>query len=161
MTRELAVEYARRGIRADVLCPGPIETPLMAELMADPQWAARRLVHIPMGRPGQAPEIACRAVPGLRRFFVHDRDDARRRRRHHRRLRDTGIGREHDGAARWGSSDLREHIGAGDVDTVLVAFPDLQGRLMGKRVTGHYFLDPSSTVRASRRATTSSRWTSR
>src|SRR5437868_3037742 len=37
--------------------------------------------------------------------------------------------------------ELRERIGAGDVDTVLVAFPDLQGRLMGKRVTGHYFLD--------------------
>jgi NAD(P)-dependent dehydrogenase (short-subunit alcohol dehydrogenase family) len=62
MTRELAVEYARRGIRANVLCPGPIETPLMAELMADPQWAARRLVHIPMGRPGQAPEIARAAL---------------------------------------------------------------------------------------------------
>src|SRR6266480_6775262 len=38
-------------------------------------------------------------------------------------------------------NELRERIGAGDVDTVLVAFPDLQGRLMGKRVTGHYFLD--------------------
>src|SRR5512132_2510160 len=62
MTRELAVEYARRGIRANVLCPGPIETPLMAELMADPQWAARRLVHIPMGRPGQAQEIARAAL---------------------------------------------------------------------------------------------------
>jgi glutamine synthetase len=36
---------------------------------------------------------------------------------------------------------LRKQIGSGDVDTVLVAFPDLQGRLMGKRVTGHYFLD--------------------
>ena len=58
MTRELAVEYARRGIRANVLCPGPIETPLMAELMSDPQWAARRLVHIPMGRPGQPNEVA-------------------------------------------------------------------------------------------------------
>jgi NAD(P)-dependent dehydrogenase (short-subunit alcohol dehydrogenase family) len=62
MTRELAVEYARRGIRANVLCPGPIETPLMAQLMADPQWAARRLVHIPMGRPGRAPEIARAAL---------------------------------------------------------------------------------------------------
>ncbi len=62
MTRELAVEYARRGIRANVLCPGPIETPLMAELMADPAWAARRLIHIPMGRPGQAPEIARAAL---------------------------------------------------------------------------------------------------
>ncbi len=62
MTRELAVEYARRGIRANVLCPGPIDTPLMAELMADPEWAARRLVHIPMGRPGQAAEIARAAL---------------------------------------------------------------------------------------------------
>jgi NAD(P)-dependent dehydrogenase (short-subunit alcohol dehydrogenase family) len=62
LTRELAVEYARRGIRANALCPGPIETPLMAELMADPQWAARRLVHIPMGRPGRADEIARAAL---------------------------------------------------------------------------------------------------
>ena len=62
MTREMAVEHARHGIRANVLCPGPIETPLMTELMADPQWAARRLVHIPMGRPGQAPEIARAAL---------------------------------------------------------------------------------------------------
>jgi NAD(P)-dependent dehydrogenase (short-subunit alcohol dehydrogenase family) len=62
MTREIAVEYARRGIRVNALCPGPIETPLMAELMADPQWAARRLVHIPMGRPGHAAEIARAAL---------------------------------------------------------------------------------------------------
>jgi NAD(P)-dependent dehydrogenase (short-subunit alcohol dehydrogenase family) len=62
MTRELAVEHARRGIRANVLCPGPIDTPLMAQLMADPEWAARRLVHIPMGRPGQAEEIARAAL---------------------------------------------------------------------------------------------------
>lgn len=62
MTRELAVEYARVGIRANALCPGPIETPLMAKLMADPQWAARRLVHIPMGRPGRAEEIARAAL---------------------------------------------------------------------------------------------------
>jgi NAD(P)-dependent dehydrogenase (short-subunit alcohol dehydrogenase family) len=62
MTREIAVEYARRGIRANVLCPGPIDTPLLAELMADPQWAASRLVHIPMGRPGQAAEIARAAL---------------------------------------------------------------------------------------------------
>jgi glutamine synthetase len=44
-------------------------------------------------------------------------------------------------SSRLGLDELRERIGAGDVDTVLVAFPDLQGRLMGKRVTGHYFLD--------------------
>ena len=62
MTRELAVEYARRGIRANTLCPGPIDTPLMEQLMSDPAWAARRLVHIPMGRPGQAEEIARAAL---------------------------------------------------------------------------------------------------
>jgi NAD(P)-dependent dehydrogenase (short-subunit alcohol dehydrogenase family) len=62
MTRELAVEYARRGIRANALCPGPIDTPLMAQLMSDPAWAARRLVHIPMGRPGQPAEIARAAL---------------------------------------------------------------------------------------------------
>jgi NAD(P)-dependent dehydrogenase (short-subunit alcohol dehydrogenase family) len=62
MTREIAVEYARRGIRANALCPGPIDTPLMAELMGDPAWAARRLVHIPMGRPGAPEEIARAAL---------------------------------------------------------------------------------------------------
>lgn len=62
MTREIAVEYARRGIRANALCPGPIDTPLMAELMGDPEWAARRLVHIPMGRPGAPEEIARAAL---------------------------------------------------------------------------------------------------
>src|SRR5260370_37970467 len=58
MTRELAVEYARRGIRANVLCPGPIGTPLMVELMADPQRAARRLGPSPMGRPVHGEELA-------------------------------------------------------------------------------------------------------
>ncbi len=62
MTREIAVEYARRSIRANALCPGPIETPLLAELLSDPQRRARRLVHIPIGRFGQAPEIAQAAL---------------------------------------------------------------------------------------------------
>ncbi len=62
LTRELAVEYARRGVRVNALCPGPIETPLLAELLADPEWARRRLVHIPMGRPGRADEIARAAL---------------------------------------------------------------------------------------------------
>lgn len=61
-TRELAVEYARRGIRANALCPGPIQTPLLAALIADPERRARRLVHIPMGRFGQAEEIARAAL---------------------------------------------------------------------------------------------------
>jgi NAD(P)-dependent dehydrogenase (short-subunit alcohol dehydrogenase family) len=62
MTREIAVEYARRGIRANALCPGPIETPLLAELLAEPAARLRRMVHIPMGRLGQADEVARAAL---------------------------------------------------------------------------------------------------
>ena len=58
MTREIAVEYARQGIRANSLCPGPIATPMLEELMSDPARRQRRLVHIPMGRFGEAVEIA-------------------------------------------------------------------------------------------------------
>ena len=62
LTRELAVEYARRGIRANALCPGPIDTPLLASLIADPKRRERRLVHIPMGRFGRPEEIAKAAL---------------------------------------------------------------------------------------------------
>ena len=62
MTREIAVEWARRGVRCNALCPGPVDTPLLAELMSDPEWARRRLVHIPMGRPAQAEELAKAAL---------------------------------------------------------------------------------------------------
>ncbi len=62
MTRELAVEYARQGIRANSLCPGPIETPLLAELLSDPARRQRRLVHIPIGRFGRPEEIARAAL---------------------------------------------------------------------------------------------------
>jgi NAD(P)-dependent dehydrogenase (short-subunit alcohol dehydrogenase family) len=62
MTREIAVEFARRGIRANALCPGPIETPLLQDLLADPERRQRRLVHIPMGRFGDAREIAKAAL---------------------------------------------------------------------------------------------------
>ena len=62
MTREIAVEYARQGIRANSLCPGPIETPLLEELLSDPQRRARRMVHIPMGRLGRAEELAQAAL---------------------------------------------------------------------------------------------------
>jgi NAD(P)-dependent dehydrogenase (short-subunit alcohol dehydrogenase family) len=59
MSRELGVEFARRGVRVNALCPGPIDTPLLRELFAkDPEKAQRRLVHVPMGRFGQAEEIA-------------------------------------------------------------------------------------------------------
>jgi NAD(P)-dependent dehydrogenase (short-subunit alcohol dehydrogenase family) len=59
MTRELGVQFAREGIRVNALCPGPIATPLLLDLFAkDPERAARRLVHVPMGRFGQPEEIA-------------------------------------------------------------------------------------------------------
>jgi NAD(P)-dependent dehydrogenase (short-subunit alcohol dehydrogenase family) len=59
MTRELGVQFARQGIRVNALCPGPVSTPLLQELFAaDPERAARRLVHVPMGRFGQPEEIA-------------------------------------------------------------------------------------------------------
>lgn len=59
MTRELGVQFAREGIRVNALCPGPVATPLLLELFAaDPERAARRLVHVPMGRFGSPEEIA-------------------------------------------------------------------------------------------------------
>jgi NAD(P)-dependent dehydrogenase (short-subunit alcohol dehydrogenase family) len=59
MSRELGVQFARDGIRVNALCPGPINTPMLQELFAaDPERAARRLVHVPMGRFGAPEEIA-------------------------------------------------------------------------------------------------------
>jgi NAD(P)-dependent dehydrogenase (short-subunit alcohol dehydrogenase family) len=59
LSRELGVEFARRGVRVNALCPGPVDTPLLKELFAtDPEKAARRLVHVPIGRFAHAEEIA-------------------------------------------------------------------------------------------------------
>ncbi len=63
MSRELGVQFARDGVRVNALCPGPVNTPLLQELFAkDPERAARRLVHIPMGRFAEATEIAAAAA---------------------------------------------------------------------------------------------------
>jgi NAD(P)-dependent dehydrogenase (short-subunit alcohol dehydrogenase family) len=62
LTREIAVQYARRGIRANALCPGPVNTPLLAGLLAEPAARARRMVHIPAGRLAEAREIAQAAL---------------------------------------------------------------------------------------------------
>jgi NAD(P)-dependent dehydrogenase (short-subunit alcohol dehydrogenase family) len=59
MSRELGVQFARDGIRVNALCPGPVNTPMLQELFAkDPERAARRLVHIPVGRFAEPLEIA-------------------------------------------------------------------------------------------------------
>jgi NAD(P)-dependent dehydrogenase (short-subunit alcohol dehydrogenase family) len=62
MTREIAVIYARQGIRANALCPGPVNTPLVQELLAEPEARARRLVHVPMGRLAEPEEVARAAL---------------------------------------------------------------------------------------------------
>ncbi len=63
LSRELGVQFARQGIRVNALCPGPVNTPLLRELFAkDPQRAARRLVHVPMGRFAEPEEIAAAAA---------------------------------------------------------------------------------------------------
>ena len=63
LSRELGVEFADRGVRVNALCPGPVNTPLLRELFSkDPERAAKRLVHIPMGRFGEPEEIAKAAL---------------------------------------------------------------------------------------------------
>jgi NAD(P)-dependent dehydrogenase (short-subunit alcohol dehydrogenase family) len=63
LSRELSVEFARRGVRVNALCPGPVETPLLMRLFADdPAAYERRRVHLPMGRLAQAKEIAQAAL---------------------------------------------------------------------------------------------------
>ncbi len=63
LSRELGVEFARSGVRVNALCPGPVDTPLLQELFAkDPERAARRMVHIPIGRFARSEEIAAAAL---------------------------------------------------------------------------------------------------
>jgi len=62
LTREIAIEFARRGIRANALCPGPVNTPLLQSLLSDPARRARRFVHLPMGRLAEPEEIAGAAL---------------------------------------------------------------------------------------------------
>ena len=93
LSRELGVEFARRNVRVNALCPGPVDTPLLQELYAnDPEQAARRMVHVPMGRFAEAVELANAAlVPGLGRSLVHHRLDVPGRRRPRRRLRHPAV----------------------------------------------------------------------
>lgn len=62
LTREVAVEFARQNIRANALCPGPVDTPLLQSILHDPVQRQRRMVHIPIGRPAEASEIASAAL---------------------------------------------------------------------------------------------------
>jgi len=62
MTRELAVIHAREGIRVNALCPGPLRTELLMKFLDTDEKKQRRLVHIPMGRFGEAKEMADAAL---------------------------------------------------------------------------------------------------
>ena len=93
MSRELAVQFARQGVRVNALCPGPVETPLLMRLFSDnPAAYERRRIHLPMGRLATAREIANAALfLAERRVLVCERRDVPRRRRAHRRVRDPGV----------------------------------------------------------------------
>ena len=130
MTREIAVIYARQGIRANALCPGPVLTPLLAKYLSDEEKRQRRLVHIPMGRFGEADrDRERRAVPGLRRVVVHDRPVAAGRRRHHRRLHHPRVSRHRSPIEpsiavtrpRPLTDARRPSVDADEIDTVVVA----------------------------------------
>ena len=101
MSRELGVQFAREGVRVNALCPGPVNTPLLQELFAkDAERAARRLVHVPMGRFGEPRgDGERRAVPGVRRVVVHHREHVPGRRRDLRGLCHPPLGRQRLG--RW------------------------------------------------------------
>ena len=92
MTRELAVIHARENIRVNALCPGPLKTELLMNFLDTEEKKQRRLVHIPMGRFGQAKEMAQAAL-----FLASDESSyltgahVPGRRRDHRRLRDAGV----------------------------------------------------------------------
>ena len=93
MSRELATQFARQGVRVNALCPGPVETPLLMNLYGnDPAELERRRVHWPMGRLAQPREVVNAAL-----FLASDESshvtgcDLHGRRRYHRRLRDAGI----------------------------------------------------------------------
>ncbi len=62
LTREIAVQFARRGVRANAICPGPIMTPLLEYLVTDESRRRNRLGHIPAGRFGEPRDIANAAV---------------------------------------------------------------------------------------------------
>ena len=94
MSRELGVQFAREGIRVNALCPGPVNTPLLQELFAkDPERAARRLVHIPVGRFAEAErDRGRRRVPRQRRLVLRQRHRLPGRRRYLGRVRHPALG---------------------------------------------------------------------
>ena len=91
MSRELGVEFARRGVRVNALCPGPVDTPLLRELFAsDPEKAARRLVHVPWGGSPRRGRSPTRRSSWPATSLLRHRHDLHGRRRALRRLHHAG-----------------------------------------------------------------------
>ena len=101
MSRELAVQFAREGIRVNALCPGPVETPLLLNIFGDDPAALERRRVALADRPAReaARDRERRALPGERRVVVRDRLDVPGRRRSHRRLRHAGVAGRKGGAS--------------------------------------------------------------
>jgi len=95
MTREIAVIHARQGIRCNALCPGPVLTPLLAKYLSDEEKRQRRLVHIPMGRFGEAEEMV-KADP---RYFIPQQFENPANPEIHRKTTAEEIWRDTDGKA--------------------------------------------------------------
>ena len=92
MSRELAVQFARQGIRVNSLCPGPVETPLLLRIFGDdPAALERRRIHWPMGRLAKPREVVNGARE--RRVVVRERDVVPGRRWVDCGVRDAGVGR--------------------------------------------------------------------
>ena len=147
MTREIAVEFARKNIRANSLCPGPVETPLLAELLADPARRNRRLVHIPHGplraRRGDGQR---RAVPRQRRVVVHHRHVVPRRRRDHGGVHHAGVrlllrsrcgSRLRDRLIADGASTGRRFGRSGSNFGLIASLPRVPLKQLASRFVGH------------------------
>ena len=92
MTREIAVEFARRNIRVNALCPGPVETPLLAELLSDPaRPAAAARAHSAGALCARRGDGQCGAVPRQRRVVLRERVDVSRGRRNHGGVHHGGV----------------------------------------------------------------------
>ena len=167
------MQFAREGIRVNALCPGPVNTPLLQELFAkDPERAARRLVHIPVGRFAEPEEIAAAVL-----FLASDDSSfitastVPGRRRHLRRLRHAAVkppvigsplrragvvGRLARRPGRPGLRGLRRQVREAGGQPVLVPPPDRHagGRagevlaaLDGLIIAGGADVDPAATAR--------------
>ena len=143
LSRELGVEFARRGVRVNALCPGPVDTPLLKELFAkDPEKAARRLVHVPMGRFARAEEIAQGAL-----FLASDESSFVTATTF---LIDGGLSGAYTTPLDVGCSAHLDHVGylTADLDGAVAEFTDTFGLTVARTTRSSAVLDRRRLPRA-------------